>query len=167
MKKLLFTLSAVCLGLFSHAQEQWQVHGSVQYGFVVPHNSLMDPLITAHSVGGSVRFMKRISTRRYSKPYGNPYQGADFTYINTGNIQQLGQQFSLNFWNQFPINKKIFGASTPDKKFLHLGIGMGYTTKIWNLQTNYQAPVLGSHVNAALSIGFEQEIFHTEKLQYK
>jgi len=172
MKKLLFTLSAVCLALLIHAQEQWQVHGSVQYGFVVPHNSLMDPLITAHSVGGSVRFMKRISTRLYSKPYGNPYQGADFTYINTGNIQQLGQQFSLNFWNQFPITRRLFRAPTCkfvawNKKYINLGIGLGYTTKIWNLQTNYQAPVLGSHVNAALSIGFEQEIFYTEKLQYK
>ena len=167
MKKLLFTLSAVCMGLLATAQERWQVHGSVQYGFVVPHNSLMEPLITAHSLGGSVRVVKRVSNRLYSRPYGNPYQGVDFTFINTGNNTQLGKQFSLNFWNQFPINRRIFGAPILDKKFLHLGIGLGYTTKIWDLQTNYQAPVLGSHVNAVLSIGFEQQVYASKSLQYK
>lgn len=167
MKKLLFTLSAVCMGLLAHAQERWQVHGNIQYGFVVPHNSLMEPLITSHSTGGSIRFVKRISDRQYSKPYGKPYQGVDFTFINTGNNTQLGKQFALSFWNQFPLNRRIFSAPTPDKKFLHLGIGMGYTTKIWDLQTNYQAPVLGSHMNAALSIGFEQQVFSTQTLQCK
>lgn len=167
MKKILFTLSVVCMGLLCHAQERWQVHGNVQSGFVVPHNSLMEPLITGHSVGGSVRVLKRVTNKLYSRPYGNPYQGVDFTYINTGNIQQLGQQFALSFWNQFPLNRRLFGSPTFNKKFLHLGIGMGYTTKIWDLQTNYQAPVLGSHVNAALSIGFEQQIFSTQSLQCK
>ncbi|MFM1772309.1 MAG: hypothetical protein RLZZ71_1451 [Bacteroidota bacterium] len=167
MKKLLFTWSAVCLSLLTTAQERWQVHGNIQYGFVVPHNSLMEPLITDHSVGGSVRFVKRITNRLYSRPYGKPYQGVDFTFINTGNNTQLGKQFALSFWNQFPINRKLFGAPTLDKKFLHLGIGMGYTTKIWDLQTNYQAPVLGSHMNAALSIGFEQQVFSTQTLQCK
>ena len=167
MKKALVLLFVICSGLALFGQEQWQVHGSVQYGFVVPHNSLMEPLISGHSVGGSVRVVKRVSNRLYSRPYGNPYQGVDFTYINTGNIQQLGQQFSLSFWNQFPTNRRIFGERTSNKKYVNLGIGLGYTTKIWNLQSNYQAPVLGSHVNAALSIGFDQEIFHTENLQYK
>jgi len=73
----------------------------------------------------------------------------------------------LSFWNQFPTNRRIFGERPSNKKFINLGIGLGYTTKIWNLQSNYQAPVLGSHFNAALSIGFDQEIFHTENLQYK
>ena len=167
MKKALVLLFVICSGLATFGQEQWQVHGGLQFGFVVPHNSLMEPLISGHSVGGSVRVVKRITNKLYSKPYGNPYQGVDFTYINTGNIQQLGQQFSLNFWNQFPTNRRIFGERTSNKKYINLGIGLGYTTKIWNLQSNYQAPVLGSHVNAALSIGFDQEIFHTENLQYK
>jgi hypothetical protein len=167
MKKLLFTWSAVCLSLLTTAQERWQVHGNIQYGFVVPHNSLMEPLITDHSVGGSVRFVKRITNRLYSRPYGKPYQGVDFTFINTGNKTQLGKQFALSFWNQFPTNRRIFGERPSNKKFINLGIGLGYTTKIWNLQSNYQAPVLGSHFNAALSIGFDQEIFHTENLQYK
>ena len=166
MKKALVLLFVICSGLAASGQEQWQVHGGLQYGFVVPHNSLMEPLITAHSVGGSIRVVKRITNRLYSRPYGNPYQGVDFTYINTGNIQQLGQQFALSFWNQFPTNRRIFGVRPSNKKFINLGIGLGYTTKIWNLQSNYQAPVLGSHINAAVSIGFDQEIFHTENLQY-
>lgn len=167
MRKALVLLFVICSGLQAFGQEQWQVHGGVQFGFVIPHNSLMEPLITNHSIGGSVRVVKRVSNRLYSRPYGNPYQGVDFTYINTGNIQQLGQQFALSFWNQFPTNRRIFGARPSNKKFINLGIGLGYTTKVWNLQSNYQAPVLGSHLNAALSIGFDQEIFHTEKLQYK
>ena len=84
MKKALVLLFVICSGLAVFGQEQWQVHGSVQYGFVVPHNSLMEPLISGHSVGGSVRVVKRVSNRLYSRPYGNPYQGVDFTYINTG-----------------------------------------------------------------------------------
>jgi hypothetical protein len=167
MKQLLFTLSAVCISLLATAQERWQVHGSVHYGFVVPHNSLMEPLVTAHSPSASIRLVKRSVGKLYSKPYGKPYQGVDFTFINTGNNIQLGKQFSLNFWNQFPINRRIFGAPILDKKFLHLGIGLGYTTKIWDLQTNYQAPVLGSHLNAVLSIGFEQQVFSSKSLQYK
>ena len=174
MKKALVLLFVICSGLAAFGQERirafeekWQVHGGLQFGFVVPHNSLMEPLISGHSIGGSVRVVKRVTNRLYSRPYGNPYQGVDFTYINTGNIQQLGQQFALSFWNQFPTNRRIFGERPSNKKFINLGIGLGYTTKIWNLQSNYQAPVLGSHVNAALSIGFDQEIFHTENLQYK
>ena len=167
MKRVLFLLFVISSGISAFGQEQWQVHGGVQYGFVVPHNSLMEPLITGHSVGASVRLVKRVTNRLYSKPYGNPYQGVDFTYINTGNIQQLGQQFALSFWNQFPTNRRIFGERTSNKKYINLGIGFGYTTKIWNLQSNYQAPVFGSHINAALSVGFDQEFFHTENLQYK
>ena len=167
MKKALVLLLVICSCPKTFGQEQWQVHGGLQFGFVIPHNSLMEPLITGHSVGGSVRAVKRVTNRLYSRPYGNPYQGVDFTYINTGNNEQLGQQFSLSFWNQFPTNRRIFGERPLNKKFINLGIGLGYTTKIWNLQSNYQAPVLGSHVNAALSIGFDQEIFHTEHLQYK
>lgn len=167
MKKSLVLLFIICSCITAFGQEQWQVHGAVQFGFVIPHNSLMEPLITAHSVGGSVRLVKRVTNKLFSNPYGNPFQGMDFTYINTGNPEQLGEQFAISFWNQFPMNRKIFGEPKPNKKFINLGIGLGYTTKIWNLQSNYQAPVLGSHVNAALSVGFEQEIFHTEKLQYK
>lgn len=167
MKKAFALLLVFCSCLAAIGQDQWEVHGNVQYGFVVPHNSLMEPLITAHSVGGSVRIVKRVSNRLYSKPYGNPYQGVDFNYINTGNTTQLGQQFAVSFWNQFPMNRRLFRAPTWNKKYINLGIGLGYTTKIWDLQTNYQAPVLGSHFNAALSLGFDQEIFRTENLQFK
>jgi len=162
MRSLLSFLFVV--GAVLTAQAQWQWSETVQYGFIAPHSVLMQPLITHHSVGGSVRMLKRNTNHAYSKFYHNPYQGIDFTFIQTGNSRQLGNQYSLNFWNQFPV-KRGGGKSKGIHKYVHLGIGIGYTTKKWDAQTNFQAPVLGSHLNACLSLGYEQRLFEWKEIQ--
>lgn len=161
--RILFSLAFV-FGVLLPARAQWQWSETAQYGFVAPHSVLMQPLITHHSVGGSVRLLKQNDNHRYSKYYRNPYQGIDFTFIQTGNSRQLGNQYSLNFWNQFPVTRGG-GKSKGIHKYVHLGIGVGYSTKKWDAQTNFQAPVLGSHVNACLSIGYEQRLFKVKAIQ--
>jgi hypothetical protein len=44
-----------------------------------------------------------------------------------------------------------------ERKFKHwigLGIGLGYSTQRWDLESNHQAPMLGSRLNAAISFQY-------------
>jgi Lipid A 3-O-deacylase (PagL) len=147
------------------AAAQWQVHGQLQRGFIAPHHDLMDPMLQSHSLAASLQCVKQVKAKNYSASYFNPFQGVDLSYIQTGSPNYLGNQFTLSFWNKFPVYKGRKNNSNLTKKYFSLGFGVGYTTKIWDLTNNYQSPVLGSHLNATLSLAFEQQLIETKKRQ--
>lgn len=163
MRTIAFACFCIC---FTSINAQWQIQGQLQGGFIAPHHDLMDPLIQSHSVAGAIQLVKSVEKRSFSRAYHNPYQGIDFSYIRTGSPDYLGNQMTLSFWNKFPVYKGSKPSDLKTRKFFSLGFGIGYSDKTWDLVSNYQSPVIGSRLNAALSLAFEQQLFATEKKQF-
>lgn len=140
----------------------WQV--SPHFGFMVPHREQMKHLIQGHSFGTHLTISRKVSGKSYwHYVYNFPEQGFDFSFINTGNMRQMGVQMSGSFLLNLPLRKRIrnhiIERSDPSfKHWLGLGIGMGYATKSWDLEGNHQAAILGSAGNNALTIQYSARI---------
>jgi hypothetical protein len=139
----------------------WSVMVSPNGGFVIPHHESVTHLIQGHSVGLHVYVHRKTDGRKYwQSAYNFPECGADFTAMNSGNSKQLGNQYSSSYLVNLPLNRRhqIFDKSElSDSKFMHwigLGIGLGYSTQRWDLESNHQAPMLGSRLNAAISFQY-------------
>jgi len=162
-------LTSLLCSSFVHAQvdssSQWCVSVSPHAGFIVPHNKSITHLIQGHSTGIHVYAFHAVDGSKYwHYAYNRPEQGVDFTFTNTGNPQQLGQQYAASYLLNLPLNRRPVGnqdfeiSHSGYRHWLGLGIGLGYATKYWDLETNHQAAVLGSHVNVALSLQYSMRI---------
>jgi Lipid A 3-O-deacylase (PagL) len=141
------------------------------YGFIVPHTSLVVPLVQGHSVGADFLIEKRTNgNRAWQQHYGFPSHGLNYFYNYTGNPDALGSQHVLAYSLRLPLDKfetdELRTQNTRGKNSvaihnkhdLMLGIGAGYATRVWNLQDNHQAAVLGSHFNVALVLQYQHRI---------
>jgi hypothetical protein len=164
---LLF-LSLHSLSAFAQldSTERWSIAISPQGGFVIPHHKSIAHLIQGHSTGCHL-YAKRLvnGTNYWHEAYNVPEHGLDVTFLNTGNRQQLGNQFSVSYLLNLPLNRKRYVddrlcVSLPGyRHWLGLGLGMGYATKRWDLEDNHQAAVLGSQGNVAISLQYSARLF--------
>ena len=161
---------ATCLvSLKSEAQldsaANWNLAISPHAGFVIPHHKSMAHLIQGHSVGCHM-YAKRLvdGTKYWHEAYNIPEHGVDISYTYTGNPEQLGQQISMSYLLNLPLNGKRYVddwlrvSSLGYHHWLGLGLGMGYSTKRWDLESNHQAAVLGSQMNVAISLQYSARI---------
>lgn len=127
----------------------------------------MQHLVQGHSFGGSIQYFNKLSGEKPWHYYYNfPEIGGEITFVNTGNERQLGNQISSSFLIKLPLNK--FQATPKEsgfKHYLNLGVGLGYSTKTWDLRENTQALVLGSHFNASVVLHYEAALWTTAKHQ--
>lgn len=142
-------------------------HLAPHSGFIVPHAAQMVHLIQGHSLAGDFLVEKRtIGNRPWQEHYGFPSHGISLFYNYTGNPAAFGTFTSLGYSLRLPLDKfkvieskkELNGFSIRNMHDIILGIGPGYSTKIWDLRENHQAPVLGSHINVALSIQYQVKI---------
>jgi hypothetical protein len=127
------------------------IHG----GFVIPHRAEMSHLITGHAAGFSVARMHHFSGKKtWHHAFNFPRHGFELYMSSTGNNDALGHHFATSYLLELPLQTK--NKNTSNNRFfkhsLTLGLGVGYSTKRWDLETNHQAPVLGSHTNASISL---------------
>jgi hypothetical protein len=151
-----------------HAQEvegarrPWSYSLSPHYGFIVPHTKQMEHLIQGHSYGGHVYlYRKTYGNTFWQQAYNYPEQGLDLTFINTGNANQLGQQYVAGFLLNLPLNKGKNEALKSKRSYAHwlgLALGAGYTTRTWDLESNHQAAVIGSRSNISLGLQYSLRV---------
>jgi hypothetical protein len=154
-------LFANTLGAQLDSASNWNLAISPHAGFVIPHHKSIAHLIQGHSYGCHLYAKKIVSGSKYwHEAYNVPEHGVDLTFTNTGNPQQLGQQYSVSYLLNLPLNRKRYvedylRISTPGyRHWIGLGLGVGYATKRWDLETNHQAAVLGSQGNVAISLQY-------------
>lgn len=143
----------------------WSLAISPHGGFVIPHHKSMAHLIQGHSVGCHL-YAKRLvdGTKYWHEAYNVPEHGVDVTYSTTGNQEQLGRHYSLSYLINLPLNGKRYVddylriSSRGYRHWLGLGLGMGYATKRWDLESNHQAAVLGSRGNVAISLQYSARV---------
>lgn len=134
------------------------------FGFVVPHRSEMAHLIQGHSFGVFASYYRPLNkSAMWHSAYNFPEQGIDMGYINTGNLRQLGSQFAVKYWLDLPLNRFDPDQTSIDgsgfRHWIGLGLGIGYATKAWDLETNHQSPVLGSQINNSLNVQYSVRLF--------
>lgn len=144
---------------------RWSLSVAPHGGFVIAHHESMQHLIQGHSAGLHVYAKRLVDGSKYwHQAYNMPEHGLDLTYISTGNPTQLGSQFSTSFLLNLPLLRKRVAdnqLTILSKGFAHwlgLGLGMGYATKRWDLETNHQAAVLGSKMNVAIALQYSARI---------
>jgi hypothetical protein len=129
-------------------------------GQIVPHRKEMQHLIQGQSVGLSVQILRRKTFSWWGMYQRQPITGAELYYSSTGNPNQLGHQFAVNYL----IYRPYINANRP--LYYGLGLGLGYNTKTWDLNNNHQATVISSHLNACLVLHCQYPIFQTEKTDW-
>lgn len=134
---------------------------------MIPHRSEMQHLITGHSYGVNLQWLRASSgAKNWEQWHGLPLSGFDLYYSYTGNQQQLGQQAALSYLIKLPLRKSEKIQSKGNAYFQHnlgLGIGAGYSNRTWDLEENHQAQVIGSTLNAALTIEYSARLIQMKK----
>ncbi|MEY3398263.1 MAG: hypothetical protein RL220_857 [Bacteroidota bacterium] len=147
---------------------------SPHYGFIIPHTAQMSHLIQGHSVGlGAQCLWGAKAGAEWNEAYNYPDQGIDVFLNYTGNPEQLGYQLSLSYLVDLPLNRlrTLTSISHPQGQrrkrsfpghYLGLGIGTGISSRRWDLLDNRQAAVIGSHLNAAITLQYKTILFRSE-----
>ncbi len=129
------------------------------FGFIIPHRSEMAHLIVGHSRGVNLQWMRRgTGIKTWHHSFNFPEHGLDLYWNYTGNARQLGHQIGLSYLLRLPLGRN---AKIQSRQHLGLGIGVGYNTKKWDLNENTQAQVIGSHLNACISLEYFTRLFTT------
>jgi len=162
---------AVIIGLFVaimfppllRAQTSFQLTG--HYGFIIPHREEIQNLIQGHSWGLNADYELNYKREKFwHRAWSGPRQTWTATYLNTGNPLQLGSHLSILHQLFLPLQK--LDSQRRIHQTLALGVGLGYTTKIWNQESNYQAPALSSHLNTALALQYGIEFTRNERSRF-
>ncbi len=133
-------------------QQVFSLTTNVHYGFVIPHYPTVVNLIQGHSKALELNLnWKTSGVKDWHLAYNFPSVGVDFFVNNLGNDQQLGNHFSTIGYINFPLNKKA-------THLLKTGFGIGYTTKVWDIQNNPKDLFLSSHFNAAILLQYTYRV---------
>lgn len=128
----------------------WVISGLA--GTIVPHRAEMTPLIQGYSYAGSIQWMKRPTMPKWRIYQRFPMTGMDLYFSTTGNPKQLGHQMALSYMVYRPYGKR-------SKWWYGMGLGVGYNSKIWDLETNHQATVISTKINCALTLHWQYKLF--------
>ena len=127
-------------------------------GSIVPHRAAMQNVITGHSAGVSIQYLHRPPHQFWRMYQNNPIDGWDLYFSTTGNPNQLGYQTAISYilYRRVPL----FHSS---RLWWGTGLGLGYTNLTWDLYQNHQAPILSTHLNAAMIIHLQYECWRFKK----
>ncbi len=150
-KTLLFFL-LVFLCLFSYGQDT--INPAIYFqaggysGFLYAHHRSMGYYIQDYPSGGELKLGWKFNG---SSPWQHamrfPEAGVGILWGDFGNKSVLGNGYSLYGFLDIPIYER--------QKFVwsyQLAAGIGYVTKIFDIQNNYNNEAIGSHYNAFLLI---------------
>jgi len=128
--------SALYLGPWKLAKNK-TITVAPHFGFVMPHNPQMKHLIKGHSFGVHTTYLvQMMGDKPWHQHYNYPEMGYDLFFSNTGNLPQLGYQVGASYLMNLSLLrlKKHVNSFDGFNNWLGLGIGLGYSTKTWDLE---------------------------------
>ncbi len=151
------------------------VGANIHFGYIPPHREEMKHLIQGHSYGFSASFMRKSNGKKYwHHAYNLPEYGMDALFNYSGNKDQLGYLLDIKYMLNLPLHRHReewqYYSITKARHYRHwlgMGIGMAYNTKRWDMESNHQATVLGSHINAAITLQYSTCILQTSTFQWR
>lgn len=119
------------------------LRADLHYGFVIPEYKHFTYLVNEPVVSAEVSLFKQsIGRNQWEKLYKYPEAGLTFQFTTLGNREVFGHEFGLFPYVLIPFIRKdnfLF--------FNQFGLGIGYATKKFDLENNYQNVSVGSHLN--------------------
>lgn len=128
------------------------IEGTYLRGFVIPHHYSINFLTKDFSQGFSMKISKQTTgENRWEYLHGYPEIGLILMHTYTG-TKEFGSVTAIAPYGSFIItNTKYY------KSFFNFGVGIAYVSKIWDFKTNNYNLAISSHVNAYISLGYENE----------
>lgn len=113
------------------------------YGFVIPEYQHFNYLVQKPVIAGEISlFRQSIGRNSWEQLYKYPETGLTLQFTTLGNKDVFGHEFGLFPYVQTPfIRRKHFVF------FNQFGLGIGYATKKFDLESNYENISVGSHIN--------------------
>jgi len=164
MKRFLFISVLVFAAISSNSQsvKDWSCTAKIGNGFIVAHRPSVVHVLQKHSRSFELDFTKTTSRKKgWEELYNYPEIGFGYQYFNLGNPEELGSAQGLFGLVKF----KLFNHKTNYFK-THLGIGLGYVSKTFNITDNYKNLLVGSHINATITTGIEYQIQVSKKTEF-
>jgi len=165
MKKTVVVLTLMLvLNSFLIAQDDSSKHLSFRtnlfYGDVLPEYNFYNYLIQKPALGVECSLIKRTTEKSmWHQLYNFPEYGLTFFYTTIGNKDVFGNEVAVfPYVKFFLIDRRIFKLTN------ELGLGAGYVTKKFNLQTNYENVAIGSHFNVHFNLKLGTTWVLTDKM---
>ena len=164
MKRFLLFLSLLLISFFSIGQslKNWSTTAKLGNGFIVAHRPSVVHVLQKHCRSFELNFTKSTEKRGgWEELYNFPEIGFGYQYFNLGNPQELGSAhglFGLIKLNLFKLKTSYFKT--------HLGLGLGYVSKPFNINDNYKNLLVGSNINATITTGIEYQIKLSKKSEF-
>lgn len=149
MRNRLLLILLLIAGQTTFAQEKTPFSNNLwlrvdgHYGFVIPEYKHFNLLVNKPTQALEVSLFKRTTGKTdWEQLYKYPEYGLTLQYTSLGNNEILGHEIGLfPFVQSFIIRKPKF-------QFTHLfGFGLGYATKRFDIESNYNNISVGSHLN--------------------
>ncbi len=114
-----------------------------QRGAVIPEYSSFLYLTEENVYSLEASFEKGLSDANpWNRIYGQPSIGASLFFTTLGNDEVHGQEIAIYPYFLLPISR-----SEKFETYATIGLGLGYTTKIYDPEENPLNVVVGSHIN--------------------
>lgn len=119
------------------------VRADVNYGLIIPEYKHFLYLVDKPIVGTEFSIAKKTTGKTiWEQSYKYPEFGLTFLYTTLGNQKVFGNEIAVfPYVQSFLIRKERFQLTN------QFGFGIGYATKKFDLETNYQNISVGSHLN--------------------
>jgi hypothetical protein len=130
-----------------YAQEKQGRNLSVRldgsYGYVIPEYKNLTYLVNAPTAGIEISLFRSATGKNmWEQIYKYPEAGLTFQFTTLGNKEVFGEEFAIYPYIQTALIRR--------NRFLltnQFGLGLGYATKKFDLNENYQNVAVGSHLN--------------------
>ncbi|CAG5077284.1 acyloxyacyl hydrolase [Parvicella tangerina] len=124
-----------------------KVSANIQYGWSLPEYSFISYFTDSYISSLEVNLLKETTGKKYwEKLYNYPEVGLSAFYTTLGNDSLFGRAFALNYFFKLKlVDRKRFSF------FNRTGIGLGYLTEHFDLNTNKSNVAIGSHINIHFS----------------
>ncbi len=147
IKSVIFFLFIALGTISAHAQYKWAVGATYLPGFLFGHRDDSRNL-EAHTQGFELSIAHlNHKNKNWSTYFKNAEVGYEFIYLDLGHPNLLGKAYGLGANFQF----RIAGHKT-NHLALRLGSGVGYITRIFDVETNRHNMAIGSHWNGNIQI---------------
>ena len=159
---LLFIL--ISLSLKSEAQSSFFkntfIRTDFHYGFLLPEYQDINYIVNKPLNGVEISLIKKSTGKNYwEQIYKYPEVGVTCSFTTLGNKTVFGDEFGLfPFVQTYLIRKQKFQLTH------QFGIGIGYATKKFDINTNYENISVGSHFNIHFNVKVGTKISLTDKI---
>lgn len=124
--------------------------GAIHYGLYNAGNPKLQAIIDSRPILGELDISTQTTGKKsWQQLGGYPVLGIGIIYGNSGSREYIGNLAGIfPFINIALYKKDIFSLNC------RLGIGAGWVQKPFNVETNYENLVIGSHLNACINLRF-------------